>query len=177
MPALALSDEHPSLSDPHVLQPQAEDLAAAQPAQHHRRDHRPVPVRAQRRGQRVDLARLQDPRQPPPGPHQRHSLTGRCRSRRIGSPRGTGFTVASQGPAARRTAPTRSTTAAAPSAPTPPARATTSRGALPTTVKNTFRSYAVASTVFGRHRPATKVRYSSSSGTSNRTGTDRDAVT
>ena len=78
------------------LQPQPEDLAAAQPAQHHRRDHRPVPVRAQRGGQRVDLGRVQDPRQRPgqPGPAG-HPGRGRCRSRRVGRPRGTGFTLTS----------------------------------------------------------------------------------
>ena len=73
--ALALGDEHPPLGDPQVLQPQPEDLAAAQPAEHHRRDHRPVPVGAQRGGQRVDLRRGQDPRQPPGPPGQRHPLT------------------------------------------------------------------------------------------------------
>ncbi len=46
-----------------VTQSQPEDLAAAQPAQHHRGDHRPVPVGAQRSGQGVDLGRGQDPRQ------------------------------------------------------------------------------------------------------------------
>ena len=95
MPALALSDEHPSLSDPHVLQPQAEDLAAAQPAQHHRRDHRPVAVRAQRHSQSVDLARLQDPRQPPPGLHQRDPLTGTVPFPPGRQPRGTGFPLTS----------------------------------------------------------------------------------
>ncbi len=43
--------------------------------------------------------------------------------------------------------------------------AVTSAGALPTTPKNTFKSKAVANTVFGRHRPATNSKYSSSSGT------------
>jgi len=38
----------------------------------------------------------------------------------------------------------------------------TRRGGLATTVKKTFRSYATASTVFGRHRPARNSRYSSS---------------
>src|ERR1035441_6184823 len=45
----------------------------------------------------------------------------------------------------------------------------TSAGGLPTTLKNTFKSKAVANTVFGRHRPATNSRYSSSSGTPSRT--------
>ena len=63
--ALALGDEHPPLRGVQITQPQPENLTAAQPAQHHRRDHRPVPVRAQRRGQRVHLGRRQDPRQLP----------------------------------------------------------------------------------------------------------------
>ena len=46
MAALALGDEHPSGGDPQILQPQSEDLAAAQPAQHHRLAHGPVPVGA-----------------------------------------------------------------------------------------------------------------------------------
>ena len=41
----------------HVGQAQPEHLAAAQPGQHHRQHHRPVPVRAQRRHQRVHLVR------------------------------------------------------------------------------------------------------------------------
>jgi hypothetical protein len=41
--------------------------------------------------------------------------------------------------------------------------------ALPTTVKNTFRSYATATTVFGRDRTARNSRYVSSSATPNRT--------
>jgi len=76
MAALALGDEHPPLPEAQVRKPQAEDLAAAQPAQHHRRYHRPVPVRAQRGGQRIDLTRLQDLRQRPGHPHQRHALAG-----------------------------------------------------------------------------------------------------
>ena len=35
----SLGDEHPPLSHTQVRQATAEDLAAAQPAQHHRRDH------------------------------------------------------------------------------------------------------------------------------------------
>ena len=65
--ALALGDEHPPLGDPQVLQPQPEDLAAAQPAEHHRRDHRPVPVRAQRR---------RSARRPRPGCRIRGSVRG-----------------------------------------------------------------------------------------------------
>jgi len=39
-------------------------LAAPQPAAHHRRDHGPVPLRAQNRGQRIGISRRQDLRQP-----------------------------------------------------------------------------------------------------------------
>lgn len=75
MPTLALSDEQPTLGHPQVLHPQPEDLAATQPTEHHRRDHRPVPVGAQRAGQRVDLDRRQDPRQPPDPPRQWDTLS------------------------------------------------------------------------------------------------------
>jgi len=47
--------------------------------------------------------------------------------------------------------------------------ARTRPGDFPTTVKKTFKSYATASTVFGRHRPAKNSRYSSASGTPSRT--------
>ena len=66
------------------------------------------------------------------------------------------------------TAPSASSTARTGTADAPPQRwavmnpstsaAVTSAGALPTTPKNTFRSNAVASTVFGRHRAATNSR-------------------
>jgi hypothetical protein len=75
-PRLALDDEHPPLSDVQVLQAQPQDLAAAQPAEDHRRDHGPVPVRAQCRGQRIHLGRRQDPRQSPGSAHQRDTLPG-----------------------------------------------------------------------------------------------------
>src|SRR5262249_15228654 len=38
-------------------------------------------------------------------------------------------------------------------------------GGLATTVKNVFKSYAAASTVFSRHRPPRNSRYASASGT------------
>ena len=38
-----------------------------------------------------------------------------------------------------------------------------STGSFPTTAKNAFRSKAAARSVFGRHRPATKSRYLSTS--------------
>jgi hypothetical protein len=74
MTALAVSDEHSAFGDPQVLQPQPEDLAAAQPAEHHRGHHRPIPMGAQRGEQRINLARFEDPRQRPPGADQRHAL-------------------------------------------------------------------------------------------------------
>ena len=76
MTALALGDEHPPLGEAQVTQPQPEDLTAAQPAQHHRRDHGPVPVRAQRGGQHVNLGRAEDLRQRPGHPDQRDALAG-----------------------------------------------------------------------------------------------------
>jgi excisionase family DNA binding protein len=86
MTAFALGDEHPPLTKAQVRKPQPENLAAAQPAQHHRRDHRPVPVRAQRRGQRVHLARVQDPRQRPGHRTKVYELirSGMLRSVKIG---------------------------------------------------------------------------------------------
>ena len=42
--------------------------------------------------------------------------------------------------------------------------ATTFTGSLSITAKNVFRSWATARNVFGRHRPATKARYESTSG-------------
>jgi hypothetical protein len=72
MAALALGDEHPLLARMHIGQPQAKYLAAAQPAQQHRLDHRPVPVRAQRGQEHVRLAWVDHPRQRPRRPDQRH---------------------------------------------------------------------------------------------------------
>ncbi len=119
---------------------------------------------------------------------------GRARSRRVGSPRGTGLaatspracknaknpdtidsrrrTVAADTPAS---SPPRSTGCSAPCSPARPVRwavmnastsaGPTSSGGLPTTEKNTLKSYAAASTVFGRHRPPRNSRYTSASGT------------
>ena len=72
MTALAVDDEHRPVGDTDVAEAQPEHLAAAQPAEQHRQHHRPIPRRAQRRQQRVDLARREDPRQRPRHPHQRH---------------------------------------------------------------------------------------------------------
>ncbi len=72
MAALALGDEQRTVRHPDVLEPQPEDLAAPQPAQQHRQDHRPVPVRPQRVEERPDLLRGEDPRQRPGHPDQGH---------------------------------------------------------------------------------------------------------
>ena len=124
MAALALGDEHPPFRDPQILQPQPQDLAAAQPAQHHRRDHRPVPMRPQRRRQRVDLGRGQDPRQRPRrrAPTAPPAADGTAPGGSA-APAAPGSPPHHRGPAGTRTTPTRSTTAGAPSRPTPrPAR-------------------------------------------------------
>jgi hypothetical protein len=76
MAAFALGDEQPPFGEPQVGQPQPEDLAAAQPGQHHRRDHGPVAVRAQGGGQRVHLGRADDLGQRPGHPDQRDTLAG-----------------------------------------------------------------------------------------------------
>ena len=81
---LALGDEHPSLSDPEVLQSQTEHLTPAQTAELHRGDHRPVPVGPQHGDERVDLGRGQEPEQASGPPGQRHPCPGRERSRRVG---------------------------------------------------------------------------------------------
>jgi len=70
--ALALRDGHPPLAQPEILEPQAEHLATAQPAQQHRLDDGPIAFGAKRRHQRLDLRRLQDARQPANPSHQRH---------------------------------------------------------------------------------------------------------
>ncbi len=71
-PALALGDEQALLPSVDILEPQAEHLAASQPTQHHRIDHRPVAMRAQRPHQRIDCDRRQHPRQRSRGTDQRH---------------------------------------------------------------------------------------------------------
>ena len=80
MAALAVSDEHRSISYPDIAQPQPEHFATAQPAEQHRQHHRPIPRRAQRPEQGVDLARRQDPRQRLGHPHQRHRPSPAARS-------------------------------------------------------------------------------------------------
>jgi hypothetical protein len=58
----ALGDEQAPLPGLDVAQPQAEHLAAAQPAQHHGLDHGPVPLRPQGSDQGVDLNGVEHPR-------------------------------------------------------------------------------------------------------------------
>jgi hypothetical protein len=72
MTALAFHHDQPPVSDLHVLEPQPQHLAAAQPRQQHRHHHGAVPVGAQRAKQPVRLGWLQDPRQGARHPHQRH---------------------------------------------------------------------------------------------------------
>ena len=74
MTTLAIGDEHPPLRDPQILHPQAQHLTPAQPTQHHRRDHRPIPMTTQSPAQRVHILRRQDQRQRPARAHQRHTL-------------------------------------------------------------------------------------------------------
>ena len=76
MAALALRDEHPAFPRVQILQPQPQDLASAQAAQHHGLDHGPVPIPAQRRQQSIDFAGRQDPGQRPRGADQRDTLAG-----------------------------------------------------------------------------------------------------
>ena len=47
MTALALGGEHPAFPDPQILHLQTQDLAAAQPTEHHRRHHGLVSVGVQ----------------------------------------------------------------------------------------------------------------------------------
>jgi hypothetical protein len=72
VPSLRLHrlQRHPGLAQPGqagvaqlVTRPRPEQLAPAQPAQHHRRQHRPIPMRVQRTGESVDLGRPEVPRQ------------------------------------------------------------------------------------------------------------------
>ena len=73
--ALALGDEQRPLRHLDVAEGQAEDLAAAQPAQHHRVDHRPVAMCTQRTQQRGHLAGREDLRERARHAHQRHLPT------------------------------------------------------------------------------------------------------
>jgi len=121
MAALALADEHPPLPDVQIFQTQSEDLAAAQPTQHRREHHRPVPLPAQRSEQRIHLARHEDARKGAGRAHQRNTLSGplpfppgRQTPRHRICPRH------HPGRAGKRTTPTRSTAGAAPTAPPHP---------------------------------------------------------
>jgi hypothetical protein len=74
--AFALGDEHPPLTRTDVLKAQPEDLATAEPPQQHRFDHRPIPVGAQRRDQRVDLVGVDHTGQGAWRSDQRHPAHG-----------------------------------------------------------------------------------------------------
>jgi hypothetical protein len=76
MTALALGGEHPAFPDPQILHLQTQDLAAAQPIEHHRRHHGLVSVGVQHRCPCIDLDRRRDPRQPPGPVSQRHPQPG-----------------------------------------------------------------------------------------------------
>ena len=71
MSALAVCNEDPPLTETQILEPEPEHLAAPQTAQQHRLGHGPVPLGAQRRHERLDLAEIQDPRQAPHTTHKR----------------------------------------------------------------------------------------------------------
>ncbi len=183
MAALAFGDEQRPIRDAHIAQAQAEDLAAAQPTQHHRQDHRPVPMGAQRRQQRGHLCRARGSSAACAAPAPTApSATGRLGVAST-SPRGTGFDRhrrVATGDHDTRRSPTPTTTAGRSCAPTSPTRdrscgspcgrradgrGTRTRppppprpGPSPTTVKNVFRSNATARNVFGRDRPATNSR-------------------
>lgn len=74
MAALTVGENHPPLPHPQIGKAQAENFATAQPAEHHRGHHRPVPKRPQRAEQRSHLDRLQHPRQRPRGAYQQHAV-------------------------------------------------------------------------------------------------------
>ena len=76
MTALALGGEHPAFPDPQILHLQTQDLAAAQPTEHHRRHHGLVSVGVQHHCPCIDLDRRRDPRQPPGPVSQRHPQPG-----------------------------------------------------------------------------------------------------
>jgi len=58
--ALAVDHEHPPLAQSQILEPQPEHLAATQPAEQHRLDHRPVPLRAQGAHERLHFGGVED---------------------------------------------------------------------------------------------------------------------
>lgn len=65
MTALAVSDEQSAFTPADVRQAQAEDLAAAQPGEQHRVDHRSIPILAQCCDELDDVVVVEDPRQVP----------------------------------------------------------------------------------------------------------------
>ena len=71
MATLAVRDEQPTFTPTHVRQSQPEDFATAQTSEQHRVDHRPIPIRSQRRAQFDDVVVIEDPRQMPNRSNQR----------------------------------------------------------------------------------------------------------
>ena len=72
MAALAIGDEQSAFAPPDVLQPQAEDFAAAQPGEQHRVDHRPIPILPEGRDQLDHVVVVDDLGQVPDRANQRH---------------------------------------------------------------------------------------------------------
>src|ERR671918_329943 len=132
MAALAIGDEHPPLDRAQILQPQAKHLAAAQPTEHHRFDHGPVPP----------ATIVNHEKNPAPAAPRRLIV----RADSPDSPSARRTTLPS--PTGRRCAAMNSSTSLA----------ETPTGGLSITEKNTPRSDRAAATVFGRHRAATKSR-------------------
>jgi hypothetical protein len=177
---LALGDEHATLPGPEVRQVQPKHLAAAQPAQQHRLDHRPVVrnavINASTSAGLITRGNVRGARM------SGTPRVARWLGRRIARPRGTGLRVTPVSPrmirysyspasVARRRLIVRADSPASPSsirttvAPRRGARCramkvstsagVTSAGSRSMIEKNTFRSNAAASTVFPRARPAT----------------------
>ena len=71
MAALAIGDEHPPVRRLQILEPQPDHLAATQPAEHHRFEHRPVTPPANRPQQRDHVGRVEHLRQRPRRADQR----------------------------------------------------------------------------------------------------------
>ncbi len=65
MAALAVRDEQSAFAPTDVRQSQPEDFATAQTGEQHRVDHRPIPIRPQRRNELDDVVVIEDPRQMP----------------------------------------------------------------------------------------------------------------
>ncbi len=188
--ALAREHEQSPLAGINVLKPQSQHLAAPQPRQQHRQHDRPIPLRAQRAQQRVDLHRREHPRQrlrPSDQAHPASSAlswapTGEATRYRVALDTrvATNDQIVKQPGDARQPSgdrprrQTRLTVLDPHHVPMPRCALLgrnanrsadlTSAGSLPTTSKNTFKSYAVASHVFLAPRAPTNSKYASMSG-------------